>query len=321
MARKSYGVGYQGSKNRIAEKLMNVLPNGNRFVDLFSGGCAMTHCAMMSGKYNEYLCNDLYPHAQNLFQQAITTGFDDPKYLRWISREDFFKYKDSDDLVRCCWSFGNNQNNYMYGKNIEPFKKALHYACVYDDWSYFKYTTVADDVIQKLKDCVDGIPVLQMNERRLKMTQIVRYKERITTGSILQNIDRLNNVMSIDRWYIENIWILDRLKSIQQTDQNITFTSMDYRNYEHKEGDVVYCDPPYKGTGDYDNNTFDHDAFYEWVRSMDYPVYFSEYYAPDDFVSIFNTQLEKIMSGGKSAHNKATEHLFIHKKFLKIFSK
>ena len=68
MARKSYGVGYQGSKNRIAEKLMNVLPNGNRFVDLFSGGCAMTHCAMMSGKYNEYLCNDLYPHAQNLFQ-------------------------------------------------------------------------------------------------------------------------------------------------------------------------------------------------------------------------------------------------------------
>ena len=68
MARKSYGVGYQGSKNRIAEKLMNVLPSGNRFVDLFSGGCAMTHCAMLSGKYNEYLCNDLYPHAQNLFQ-------------------------------------------------------------------------------------------------------------------------------------------------------------------------------------------------------------------------------------------------------------
>ena len=63
MARKIYGVGYQGSKNRIAEKLMNVLPNGNRFVDLFSGGCAMTHCAMLSGKYNEYLCNDLYPHA------------------------------------------------------------------------------------------------------------------------------------------------------------------------------------------------------------------------------------------------------------------
>ena len=153
------------------------------------------------------------------------------------------------------------------------------------------------------------------------MKQILRYKERITTGSILQNIDRLNNVMSIDRWYIENIWILDRLKSIQQTDQRITFTSMDYRNYEYKEGDVVYCDPPYKGVQKYNEATFDHNAFYEWVRTRDYPVYFSEYSAPDDFVSVFNTNITKLLSGGKSSHNKATEHLFIHKKFLKISSK
>ena len=303
MARKSYGVGYQGSKNRIAEKLMNVLPSGNRFVDLFSGGCAMTHCAMLSGKYNEYLCNDLYPHAQNLFQQAITTGFDDPKYLRWISREDFFKYKDSDDFVRCCWSFGNNQNNYLYGKKVEPLKKALHYACVYDDWSYFKYTTVSDDVVQKLKDCVAGVSVLQMNERRLKMNRVAKYYEFVSMN-MLENIEGLN-----------------KLKSIQQTDQNITFTSMDYRNYEHKEGDVVYCDPPYKGVKKYNEIYFDHDAFYEWVRTRDYPIYFSEYSAPDDFVSVFNTNVQQLMSCEKSSHNKATEHLFIHKKFFEKLSK
>ena len=119
---------------------------------------------------------------------------------------------------------------------------------------------------------------------------------------------------------LTNIWILNRLKSIQQTDQNITFTSMDYRNYEYKEGDVVYCDPPYNGTGDYANNTFDHNAFYEWVRTRDYKVYFSEYSAPDDFVSVFNTNIPKIMGGGRSANNKATEHLFIHKKFFEKLS-
>lgn len=303
MAKKSYGVGYQGSKNRIAEKLMNVLPSGNRFVDLFSGGCAMTHCAMLSGKYNEYLCNDLYPHAQNLFQQAITTGFDDPKYLRWISSDEFNKLKHTDDFIRCCWSFGNNQKDYLYGKNIEPLKKALHYACVYDDWTYFKYTTVSDEVVQKLKDCVDGIPVLQMNERRLKMNKVAKDSEFVRTSML------------------ENIEILNKLKSIQQTDQNITFTSMDYMNYEHKEGDVVYCDPPYKGVKKYNETTFDHDAFYEWVRTRDYKVYFSEYSAPDDFVSVFNTNVQQLMSGGKSAHNKATEHLFIHKKFFEKLSK
>ena len=128
------------------------------------------------------------------------------------------------------------------------------------------------------------------------------------------------NRLTKDIFNIVNIWILYRLKSIQQTDQSITFTSMDYRNYEHKEGDVVYCDPPYKGTRKYNGTTFDHDAFYEWVRTRDYKVYFSEYSAPDDFVSVFNTNVQQLMSGGNSSHNKATEHLFIHKKFFKKLS-
>ena len=57
------------------------------------------------------------------------------------------------------------------------------------------------------------------------------------------------------------------------------------------------------------------------MRTRDYKVYFSEYSAPDDFVSVFNTNIIKLMSGGKSAHNKATEHLFIHKKFFEKLSK
>ena len=95
------------------------------------------------------------------------------------------------------------------------------------------------------------------------------------------NICDLKSLQSLAR--------LSRLQTIPRFSEPIFFTNLDYRNYEYKEGDVVYCDPPYKGTGGYDNNTFDHDAFYEWVRTMDYPVYFSEYSAPDDFVSIFNT--------------------------------
>ena len=57
------------------------------------------------------------------------------------------------------------------------------------------------------------------------------------------------------------------------------------------------------------------------MRTRDYKVYFSEYSAPDDFVSVFNTNIIKLMSGGKSAHKKATEHLFIHKKFFEKLSK
>lgn len=67
----------------------------------------------------------------------------------------------------------------------------------------------------------------------------------------------------------------------------IEYTEKDYKDYEHGEGDVVYCDPPYKGVGCYDNNDFNNDEFYEWVRTREYPIYFSEYNAPDDFVPVF----------------------------------
>ena len=45
-----YGVPYQGSKNKICKWVIDNLPSGKVFVDLFAGGCAVTHAAMLSGK-------------------------------------------------------------------------------------------------------------------------------------------------------------------------------------------------------------------------------------------------------------------------------
>ena len=43
---KKYGLPYQGSKSKIAEKLGAMLPNADVFIDLFAGGCAMTDWAL-----------------------------------------------------------------------------------------------------------------------------------------------------------------------------------------------------------------------------------------------------------------------------------
>lgn len=53
-----YGVGYVGSKNTIAADIINALPSGNRLIDLFGGGGAITHCATLSNKYNTVVYND-----------------------------------------------------------------------------------------------------------------------------------------------------------------------------------------------------------------------------------------------------------------------
>lgn len=37
-SKKRLGLSYQGSKNRIADIIIQLLPSGNRFVDLFGGG-------------------------------------------------------------------------------------------------------------------------------------------------------------------------------------------------------------------------------------------------------------------------------------------
>ena len=104
----------------------------------------------------------------------------------------------------------------------------------------------------------------------------------------------------------------------QKSHLPITIVRKSYEDYEFREGDVVYCDPPYQGTGAAYNKGFDHDKFWEWVRTRNYPVYVSEYNAPDDFVSIWSKKKRKLGNGGLSGYkgNEAIEHLYIHRRFL-----
>ena len=61
-----YGIGYKGSKSRIAKEIIDVLPSGERFIDLFGGGGAMSHCAALSGKYNKVIYSDINPSIYEL---------------------------------------------------------------------------------------------------------------------------------------------------------------------------------------------------------------------------------------------------------------
>lgn len=102
-------------------------------------------------------------------------------------------------------------------------------------------------------------------------------------------MDRVKNIQ-------EHIVCFNRENNPRSIDPQIEYTEKDYRDYEHREGDVVYCDPPYKGVQKYTGKTFDHEAFYDWVRTREYPVYFSEYSAPEDFVPIFQKQVPMKMA-------------------------
>ena len=97
----------------------------------------------------------------------------------------------------------------------------------------------------------------------------------------------------------------DKLKGIQ-------FECCSYDCLQIPEGAVIYCDPPYQGTADY-NSSFDSAKFWNWVRykvESGHKVFISEYKAPEDFECIWQKGINSNLGG---ASKTAVEKLFIHK--------
>ena len=163
--RKNYGLPYMGSKNKLAEEIVNFLPQKKVLVDLFGGGGAISVCASQSGKYEKIIYNELNSLISETFQKAINGEYENER--RWVSREEFEKLKKTDGYVAICFSFSNNCNTYMYGPKIEPYKRAYHYAIVFDDFRPFN-ELFDDETTEKIKKSVEGITDLK--ERRIKFS-------------------------------------------------------------------------------------------------------------------------------------------------------
>ena len=122
----------KGSKSKLADRIVSLFPRATHLYDLFAGGCAIAHCALLKNKFPHVHINDINPMMPQAFVKALQGGFDDED--RWISREDFFRLKDTDPYIAICFSFGNDLKTYCYGKEVEPLKKALHYAIFFDSY-------------------------------------------------------------------------------------------------------------------------------------------------------------------------------------------
>ena len=132
----SYGVSYQGSKNKIAAEVVYNIPSAPLLIDVFAGGGAITHAALLSHRFSSILANDYDCGALQLFYRA-SHGLIDFKEerKRWVSREDFKRLKDTDPIVRYNWSFSNGGITYLYSKDREPYKRAYHFALNCNDWT------------------------------------------------------------------------------------------------------------------------------------------------------------------------------------------
>lgn len=277
-----YGAPYKGSKNKIAREIVDVLPPARHFYDLFAGGCAITHAAMLSGKWERFTANDLDGGGVELFRNAVNGEYRNES--RWVSREMFSQLKECDPYIKYVWSFGNNGNHYLYAKEVEPLKKALHEV-------FFSATP---------------------HEARRHWRQFVR--EYMRDAECLQSLQNLERLQSLER--LES---LERLQSLQSL-ESLEISTKDYQDVELEPGGVIYCDIPYKGTGGYGKGGFDHERFYAWAERQECPVFVSEYWMPEDrFACVW--ERAKTSAYGTGNAKKIVEKLFIPKHQVKSWNK
>jgi hypothetical protein len=167
-----YGLPYMGSKNKIADWVVDCLPPAEHFYDLFCGGCAVTHAALTRRKYKTYHVNDITDMGY-VFQKLVTEEYR-PDY-HWVSRKEFEANKEKDILMALCWSFGNDGNEYLYGKDIESTKKACHYAVCFEDYA------LADELGIDLHK-LDGISDIQKRYSVYKKLWREKYVSRPDLG-------------------------------------------------------------------------------------------------------------------------------------------
>ena len=284
---RSYGICYMGSKNALAERIVALLPPASHLIDVFAGGCAVTHCAMKSGKWQHVHANDIDEMIVGAFRRAINGEFIGER--RWVSHEEFNRVRDTDAYAAICFSFGNNGRSYAYNHKNEKLKRALHYAIFFGDPEPFLTLTG-----------IDLTPVLtisDLRERHIAANHLAN-GEGIFINS-LQNLERLNRINRLATAFSE------------EEKQRLTIGSVDYSEVEIPSDSVVYCDPPYRDKGDYRKaKHFNHERFYEWALRQTVPVFVSEYTMPEDFVEV--AAWRKMCSMSQDTKPKGTtEKLFV----------
>lgn len=255
---EKYGLPYMGSKSAIADKIIGVLPPGERFIDLFGGGGAMTHAAALSGKYNEVIYSDADPLACEYIMRAMRGDYSPERFTpRWVSREEFFEKKDVDPYIRYCWSFGNRGGSYLYGRHVECLKRRL--------FEWIVYGKNADFVAGL------GVPVADAPDGGIaeRLAFVRRHtRDSLPTCRTLENLERLARVQSLEG--LARVTVLHR----------------GYADYRYRPGDVVYCDPPYDSREKYVIGDFNFSASLDWAARI--PCYVSSYELDDHRFRIYH---------------------------------
>lgn len=259
---------------------------------MFAGGCAITHKILEESRFKNYFANDIDNSGIQLFMGGIWEKYSFETCKDWIARKEFNLLKGENPYVKYCWSFGNNGRDYLYGTDIECYKKAWHYAVFFNDYSLSQELGFDLSATKGIDD---------LYTKYLATKKIIKDKQN-------ENIARL---ASLER--LQMLESLNRLQSLQ----SLQLSNCSYENVKIYKDSVIYCDIPYINTNSYGKknvNTFDYKKFYDWCSKQKELVIISEYSMPtEDFICIAETEKRSLMCADSEKCTNRVEKMFIPK--------
>lgn len=311
------GLPYKGSKQKLSTKILNVINkklnykiHDYKIYDLFGGGGSFSlQCAYndINTHYNEYNI-DTY----QAFKYTINNQ--DLKPIRdWITRQEYNNINNKEQrtplesLIKLIYSFGSSGTAYYKSKDNEGLTCAIHSYIIYNDQELLTET-----LTQLLGFKVPNYPTLKGNdytEKRYSFSQqwseyYKQLKELQPNNELLTEYKTPERVQHLERLQV----LINIQKTIKPYTNNITLSNKSYDQIKINNKAIIYCDPPYKNTGGYSKQTFDHEEFYDWLLNLNHPVYISEYEMPKEFTKVASFKHNTSISG--KGNNYTTEYLF-----------
>ena len=188
-----YRLPYMGSKQNIAYSLMLTMlqkkPKAKYFFDIFGGGAAMSLMAAQFGLKVFY--TEKNAGIVNLLNFLKDNKIPE-NWVRWITREEFKKCVDKEDpfsdFVTVIWSFGNNRQAYLFGKDIEELKRLAFEVIVNQDYKSLEKLQKAIGLNLKMPNNKT------INERRLSFTKQIKNHSKFKSG-----VQCLNQIEALSR--------------------------------------------------------------------------------------------------------------------------
>jgi len=288
--RKSLGISYLGSKNTIADEIVEHIINENPKIehvwDLCGGGGAISH-AFLKRQIKVHF-NEKHTGVCNFIKELNDGKTDD--LLKWCSRERFFEEMETNGSVKTLFSFNSNLTNYTFSKKNEEIHKIAHELVVNLDTCNLNLLT---KTYEKLN--IDAVLSGENYDKR-KNTLHNELLKKHNKQFIQINLYRAKRALKFSKF------IQGKLIIHNECMFNLNITTPE-------ETTVIYIDPPYENTWEY-SNKMNYKILTEYVKNSNFKIYMSGY-ENNYLKQVF--EIRKQSSVQTNAHTVVKERLFANR--------